>query len=105
MKRIIILGAAAIGIAMNAAAFAAPDASALAAKYNCSACHAVASKLVGPSYQDVAKKYAGDASAPAKLAAKVKSGGSGAWGSMPMPPNNVPDADLKKLIEWILATG
>jgi cytochrome c len=84
---------------------AAPDANDLAAKYNCQACHAADHKLVGPSYKDVAKKYAGDASAPAKLAAKVKAGGSGVWGAIPMPPNNVPDADLKKLVDWILATS
>src|SRR5258706_5691006 len=71
------------------------DASALAVKYNCQACHAADSKIVGPSYKEVAAKYAGDAGAPAKLAKKVKDGGSGVWGQVPMPPNNVPDADLK----------
>jgi cytochrome c len=75
----------------------------LLGKYNCTACHAVDKKLVGPSYMDVAAKYAGDAAAPAKLAQKVKTGGSGVWGAIPMPPNNVPDADLKSLVEWILA--
>jgi cytochrome c len=81
----------------------AADASALAAKYNCQACHAPDKKVVGPSYKDVAAKYAGDASAAGKLEKKVKSGGSGVWGQIPMPPNNVPDADLKALVEWILA--
>jgi len=75
----------------------------LAAKYNCQGCHAVDKKIVGPSYQEVAKKYAGDKSAAKKLEHKVKSGGSGVWGAIPMPPNNVPDADLKTLVEWILA--
>jgi len=78
-------------------------AAALAAKYNCQACHAVDKKLVGPAYKEVAAKYAGDASAPAKLEQKVKNGGTGVWGAIPMPPNNVPDADLKTLVEWILA--
>jgi cytochrome c551/c552 len=59
--------------------------------------------LVGPSYKDVAAKYAGDTAALAKLEQKVKSGGSGVWGAIPMPPNNVPDPDLKTLVEWILA--
>ena len=80
------------------------DASALAAKYNCQACHAADSKIVGPSYKEVAAKYAGDAGAPAKLAKKVKDGGSGVWGQVPMPPNNVPDADLKALVAWVLAS-
>ena len=87
------------------AAAATTDAAAtqLLAKYNCTACHTVDKKLVGPSYKEVAAKYAGDASAAAKLEQKVKAGGSGVWGAIPMPPNNVPDADLKTLVEWILA--
>jgi cytochrome c len=48
-------------------------------------------------------KYAGDSAAPAKLQQKIKSGSSGVWGAVPMPPNNVPDADLKTLVAWILA--
>jgi cytochrome c len=77
---------------------------ALAKKYNCLACHAVDKKLVGPSYQDVAAKYKGDAGAEAKLIAKVKNGGSGAWGQIPMPPNaSVPDADIKTLVQWVLS--
>ena len=75
----------------------------LLTKYNCQACHSVDKKLVGPSYKEVAAKYAGDTAATAKLEQKVKNGGSGAWGAIPMPPNNVPDADLKTLVEWILA--
>jgi len=82
---------------------AAPDASALAGKYGCQGCHAADQKIVGPSYKEVAAKYAGDSGATAKLEKKVKSGGSGVWGAIPMPPNNVPDADLKALVEWILA--
>jgi len=75
----------------------------LLTKYNCQACHTVDKKLVGPAYKEVAAKYAGDASAPAKLEQKVKNGGTGVWGAIPMPPNNVPDADIKTLVEWILA--
>jgi cytochrome c len=75
----------------------------LLTKYNCQTCHTVDKKLVGPAYKEVAAKYAGDSTAPAKLEQKVKNGGSGAWGAIPMPPNNVPDADLKTLVEWILA--
>jgi len=75
----------------------------LLTKYNCQACHTLDKKLVGPDYKEVAAKYAGDAAAPGKLAQKIKNGGSGVWGQIPMPPNSVPDADLKALVEWILA--
>lgn len=78
---------------------------ALAKKYACTACHAIDKKLVGPAYKDVAAKYKGDAKAEAKLAEKVKKGGSGVWGQVPMPPNtNVPDADVSKLVKWVLST-
>ena len=77
---------------------------AMAKKYNCTACHQLDKKVVGPAYKDVAKKYKGQADAAAKLAEKVKKGGSGVWGPVPMPPNAaVPDADIKKLVAWILA--
>ena len=76
----------------------------LAKKSACLACHQTDKKLVGPSYQEVAKKYAGDAGAEAKLIAKVKAGGSGVWGAIPMPPNAaISDADIKTLVKWILA--
>ena len=72
-------------------------------KYGCSACHAVDKKIVGPAYQDVAAKYQGDKGAAARLVQKVKAGGSGVWGQVPMPPNAaVPDADVKALVDWIL---
>ncbi len=75
----------------------------LAKKSGCLACHTADKKLVGPSYQDVAKKYAGDATAADKLAAKIKKGGSGVWGAVPMPPNPaVKDEDIKTLVAWIL---
>ena len=107
MKRTLTLVAAAACAAgfASVATAADPDGAALSAKYNCKACHAVDHKVVGPGYKDIAKKYAGDASAAAKLATKIKSGGSGAWGAIPMPPNNVPDADMKPLVAWILAQG
>jgi cytochrome c5 len=72
-------------------------------KDGCAACHAVDKKIVGPAYQDVAAKYKGDKDAATKLVQKVKAGGSGVWGSVPMPPNaQVPDADIKALVSWIL---
>ncbi|MBV8678873.1 MAG: c-type cytochrome [Aquitalea sp.] len=76
----------------------------LAQKNNCLSCHAVDHKVVGPAYKDVAKKYAGDKGAEAKLIAKVKAGGSGVWGPVPMPPNSqVSDADIKTLVKWVLS--
>ena len=76
----------------------------LAKSKACMACHKIEGKLLGPGFKDVAKKYAGDAGAEAKLIAKVKAGGSGVWGTMPMPSNAaISDADLKKLVKWILA--
>jgi cytochrome c len=75
---------------------------ALAKKHNCLACHAIDKKLVGPSYQEIAKKYKGQ-NVAAKLEEKVKKGGSGVWGPVPMPPNStVPEGDVKKLVAWIL---
>lgn len=78
---------------------------ALAKASNCMACHAIDKKMVGPAYQDVAKKYKGDKEAEAKLIKKVKAGGTGVWGAIPMPPNSpkVSDADIKTLVEWVLA--
>ena len=73
-------------------------------KNGCTACHAIDKKLVGPPYVEVAAKYKGDAGAAAKLFEKVKKGGSGVWGQVPMPPNpQVSDADLKAMIAYILA--
>ncbi len=77
----------------------------LAKKYMCLTCHTQDKKLVGPSYRDVAVKYKGDKAAEARLAEKIKKGGVGAWGQIPMPPNDkVPDADLKAMVTWILST-
>jgi len=84
------------------AAHAAPDGATLAGKYNCLGCHAVDHKIVGPAYKDVAAKYKGDKGAADRLAAKVKAGGSGVWGQIPMPAQQISDADLKVIIGWVL---
>lgn len=76
----------------------------LAQKKNCMACHAVDKKVVGPSYQDVAAKYAGQKDAVDKLAQKVIKGGAGVWGPVPMPANAaVSDAEAKQLVTWIMS--
>jgi cytochrome c len=76
---------------------------ALAQQKACTACHATDKKLVGPSYADVAKKYAGQADAVKALAASIKAGGAGKWGPVPMPAQpGLTDAELTTLATWIL---
>ncbi len=102
MKRIGLTLVAAFAASVLAAPASAQEA--LAKKHNCFACHAIDKKVVGPAYKDVANKYRGDKSAEAKLIDKVKKGGAGVWGQVPMPPNaTVPDADVKALVQWILS--
>ena len=79
---------------------------AIVKKARCVACHAIDKKLVGPVYRDVAAKYRGDVGAPERLAAKVRAGGSGVWGDIPMiphPADKISDADLAAAIAWVLA--
>jgi cytochrome c len=81
------------------------DPRALLAQYGCVACHAIDKKVVGPSFRDVAAKYHGQSGMAQRLEQKVKNGGVGAWGTIPMPPNSaVPDADLHKIVDWILGS-
>lgn len=98
-----VLAMAAAALLVTGQAKASDD---LAKKHNCLACHMIDKKSVGPAYKDVAKKYKGQADAEAKLIAKVKAGGQGVWGPVPMPPNPaVPDADVKTLVQWIIKMG
>ncbi|MEN9373564.1 MAG: hypothetical protein RIR79_1116 [Pseudomonadota bacterium] len=101
MKKI-VLTAALTAIAALAAAPAMAD-EALAKSKGCMACHAVDKKVVGPGYKEVAKKYAGDAKAPAMLAAKIIKGGAGTWGPIPMPANKVTPDEAAKLVKWVLS--
>ena len=99
MKRALITIAMTLAVAAPAMAD-----QALATSKNCMACHAVDKKLVGPSYKDVAAKYAGQKDAVDKLAVKIIKGGSGVWGPVPMPPHPaISDADLKTMVDWVLA--
>ncbi|HKB59797.1 MAG TPA: c-type cytochrome [Gallionellaceae bacterium] len=81
------------------------DGATLARKSGCMACHAVDSRLVGPSFKEIAAKYKGDKEAAAKLAGKIRSGGSGSFGSTPMlpAPASVSDADIRTIVAWILS--
>ena len=103
MKRILlVLASMAAGLAVSTPALADLQ---LATAKNCMTCHAVDKKLVGPSYKDVAAKYAGQKDAADKLAAKIVKGGSGVWGPVPMPANpQVSPDEAKKLAAWVLAT-
>lgn len=74
----------------------------LVKKNGCVACHSVDHKIVGPSFIDIAAKFKGNAAAEKTLMDKVKNGSSGVWGSIPMPPQNVKDDELKVMVDWIL---
>jgi len=75
----------------------------MAQKHNCLACHSVDKKLIGPGFKEISDKYKGDASAAETLAGKVKNGGGGVWGQIPMPPNAaVPDEEIKAIVDWIM---
>ena len=104
MKRHWIALAAGMSVAGGAsAALDNTAAEAMMKKDGCVACHAIDKKVIGPAYQEVAAKYKGDKDAATKLVDKVKKGGVGVWGQIPMPPNaQVPDADVKELVAWIL---
>jgi cytochrome c len=99
----IVMKAIIVSLALIAAPALADEAS--LKKNNCMACHSVDKKLVGPSYKDIANRYRGQSDAADKLAKKIRAGGSGAWGPMPMPANpQVSEAEAKRLAEFILNT-
>ncbi|MDR1889689.1 MAG: c-type cytochrome [Zoogloeaceae bacterium] len=100
MKAICITMMVAAGVMMAAQAQAA-DESALAKQKNCFSCHQVDKKVVGPAYREVAARYK-TADIP-RLVEKIKKGGSGVWGPVPMAPNNVTDDEAKRLVTWILS--
>ncbi len=101
MKSIIVSMIAAAGLMLAGSALAV-DMPELAKKNNCTACHSIEKKVVGPAWMDVSKKYKGEAGAKAKLVAKVIKGGSGNWGAMPMPPNKLSEADAGTLVDFVL---
>ena len=97
----VLAAVAAVGILLAGGAQAQQDKAQAA---GCMTCHALDKKVVGPAYKEVANKYRNDKGAEAKLVAKVKNGGSGVWGSVPMPPNaHVKDEDIKSIVHWILS--
>jgi cytochrome c len=99
MKTLAVITFAILSVA-SGAAFASAE---LAKAKNCMACHAMDKKLVGPAYKDVAAKYASDKSAAGKLAKKIREGGTGVWGQVPMPANpQVSEAEAQTLAQWVL---
>lgn len=92
-----------LGSALGAAQAQASEA--LARKNDCLGCHAVATKLVGPAYKDVAAKYAGQPDAQAQLVQSIRNGSVGKWGDLPMPAHSkLSEADAKKLAAWVLGS-
>jgi cytochrome c len=100
MKHVFALAALGLAVATGPV-FAQAE---LAKQKNCLACHATDKKLVGPSYKDVAAKYKADKDAPAKLAKKIREGGVGVWGQVPMPANpQVNEQEAASLAKWVLS--
>ena len=101
MKKLMMIAASAALLTLSGVASADQ---ALAQKSACMSCHGVDKKIVGPAFKEVAKKYAGDKSAHAMLVEKVKTGGKGVWGPVPMPPSpQVKPEDASKIIDWVLS--
>jgi len=106
MKALFMALAAAAGLTLAAGTLAADSKTgdALMKSSGCTACHSVDKKLVGPAFKEVAAKYKNDKGAEAALVKKVKAGGKGAWGEVPMPPNaHVKDDDIKTIVHWVLS--
>lgn len=101
MKSMLMIGMVAVSAFATQSAMANAD---LAKAKNCMACHAIANKVVGPAYKDVAAKYAGQKDVEDKLVQKVMKGGSGVWGAIPMPANpQVSEAEAHTLVKWVLS--
>lgn len=100
MKRLIAASAASLGLLLAGAAQADEK---LAQANGCMTCHQMDKKVLGPSYKDIAAKYKGNKTAEADLVKKIKAGGKGVWGDIPMPPNaHVKDADIQAIVKWVL---
>lgn len=101
MKRLIAASAASLGLLLVGTVQADEK---LAQANGCMTCHQADKKVLGPSYKDIAAKYKGNKTAEADLVKKVKAGGKGVWGDIPMPPNaHVKDADIQAIVKWVLA--
>jgi len=98
--KIVLVALAAIGILTAGNSTASEK---IAQSSGCMTCHTTDRKVIGPSFKEIAAKYRNDKSAEANLKKKIKAGGSGVWGTTPMPPNaHVKDDDIKAMVQWIL---
>jgi len=102
MRNILAISAAAAAIVLASGAQA-QDPAKLAQEKGCLACHQIDHKVVGPAYKDVAAKYRNDKNAVPKLVKKVREGGQGVWGQIPMPPNPVSEKEAQILVKWVLS--
>lgn len=101
MKRVFAACCVLAGLTFTAGAYANEK---LAQSSGCMTCHGIDKKVIGPAFKDIANKYRNDKGAEAALVKKVKEGGKGVWGEVPMPPNaHVKDDDIKTLVKWILS--
>ena len=100
MKNILTITLLTTGLLAGSTALASDD---LAKAKNCLTCHSADRKIVGPSYKDITAKRAAEKGAEAALAAKIKNGSKDEWGMVPMPPNNVTEAEAAALAKWVLA--
>jgi cytochrome c len=105
MKPLAVSCLAAAALAAAPSQAGADEAPALAEKHRCLACHQIDAKSVGPAFREVAKRYKDDAAAQDKLVQKVKAGGRGNWGKVPMPANDLTEGDLRTLVRWVLGMG
>ncbi len=102
IRTLLALSISCFGLTFAASANASAE---LARSKNCMACHAAEKKLIGPSYKDIAAKYASDKDAVARLSKKVREGGVGVWGQIPMPANpQVSEDEANTLVKWVLST-
>jgi len=102
MKKLLILISLA-GIWTSAIAADEPSPAALAGSNGCLICHNASQKLVGPAFKSIAEKYQGQADAQKTLVNKVRNGGAGSWGKIPMPAHpEATDAHLNTVVAWIL---
>jgi len=92
-----------VAAATTAGAATSTSAAALTQKYTCVACHGLENKIVGPAFRDIAKKYGDRADAAVYLSAKIRSGGSGVWGAIPMPTQSLSEADARTIAQWLAA--
>lgn len=107
VSRLMVVACGVAAMSFGTQAAYASDGAELAKKNGCMACHSMDKKVMGPAFKEVAKKYKGNGEALGLLTKKIKEGGSGVWGPIPMPAHSatVNEADIKTLASWVLASN